>query len=524
MYPAIHAARTPDKPAIIVGDTGDVLTYAQLERQSTQLANALRAAGFVDGDVVALLSTNAVEVFVVYWACLRSGLYLTPVNTHLSPGEIAYIVNDCGARALVASADLAEAAAAARAECASLEIALSFDPRVGDGERGESIEGFGDYAEFVAGGSPEAPGHQRRGNDMLYSSGTTGRPKGVKPPLPDRQVGDPGDPYVMVFGGTYQMGQDTVYFSPAPLYHAAPLRFGMITQSLGGTVITVKKFDAQQCLELIERYRVTHTQWVPTHFVRMLRLPAEVRERYDVSSLTHAVHAAAPCPPEVKKAMMDWFGPILHEYYSSTEANGITMVNPVEWQTKPGTVGQAKLGVLHICSDEGVDLPVGESGTVYFERDALPFSYHNDPKKTASAQHPEHPTWTTTGDIGYVDEDGYLFLNDRKAFTIISGGVNIYPQEIENCLALHPDVDDVAVVGVPDTEYGERVLAAVKTAPGLVGDDDVAQRLQAFVREHLAGYKVPREFRFVDDLPRTPTGKLVKGPLRQKFSTDQAGV
>lgn len=524
MYPAIHAARTPDKPAIIVGDTGDILTYAQLERQSTQLANALRAAGFVDGDVVALLSTNAVEVFVVYWACLRSGLYLTPVNTHLSPGEIAYIVNDCGARALVASADLAEAAAAARAECASLEIALSFDPRVGDGERGELIEGFGDYAEFVASGSPEAPDHQRRGNDMLYSSGTTGRPKGVKPPLPEREVGDPGDPYVMVFGGTYQMGQDTVYFSPAPLYHAAPLRFGMITQSLGGTVITVKKFDAQQCLELIERYRVTHTQWVPTHFVRMLRLPAEVRERYDVSSLTHAVHAAAPCPPEVKKAMMDWFGPILHEYYSSTEANGITMVNPVEWQTKPGTVGQAKLGVLHICSDEGVELPVGESGTVYFERDALPFSYHNDPKKTASAQHPEHPTWTTTGDIGYVDEDGYLFLNDRKAFTIISGGVNIYPQEIENCLALHPDVDDVAVVGVPDPEYGERVLAAVKTAPGVVGDDDVAQRLQTFVREHLAGYKVPREFRFVDDLPRTPTGKLVKGPLRQKFSTDQAGV
>lgn len=524
MYPAIHAARTPDKPAIIVGDTGDILTYAQLERQSTQLANALRAAGFVDGDVVALLSTNAVEVFVVYWACLRSGLYLTPVNTHLSPGEIAYIVNDCGARALVASADLAEAAAAARAECASLEIALSFEPRVGDGERGESIEGFGDYAEFVASGSPEAPDHQRRGNDMLYSSGTTGRPKGVKPPLPEREVGDPGDPYVMVFGGTYQMGQDTVYFSPAPLYHAAPLRFGMITQSLGGTVITVKKFDAQQCLELIERYRVTHTQWVPTHFVRMLRLPAEVRERYDVSSLTHAVHAAAPCPPEVKKAMMDWFGPILHEYYSSTEANGITMVNPVEWQTKPGTVGQAKLGVLHICSDEGVELPVGESGTVYFERDALPFSYHNDPKKTASAQHPEHPTWTTTGDIGYVDEDGYLFLNDRKAFTIISGGVNIYPQEIENCLALHPDVDDVAVVGVPDPEYGERVLAAVKTAPGVVGGDDVAQRLQTFVREHLAGYKVPREFRFVDDLPRTPTGKLVKGPLRQKFSTDQAGV
>ncbi|MGW0036507.1 acyl-CoA synthetase [Gordonia sp. NPDC003376] len=521
MYPGIHAVASADKPAVVVGHTGETLTYADLDRRSIQLGNALRSAGLRDGDVVALLSTNNAEVFVVYWACLRSGLYLTPVNTHLSPEEIAYIVDDCGARGLIVSSDLAESAAAARVGCTAVEVALSFDPDHGDGSL---VDGFADYEDFVASGSSTPAADERRGNDMLYSSGTTGRPKGVKPPLPDRQVGDPGDPYVMVFGGTYQMSADTVYFSPAPLYHAAPLRFGMITQSLGGTVITVDKFDAQQCLELIERYRITHTQWVPTHFVRLLRLPAQVRERHDVSSLTHAVHAAAPCPPEVKKAMMDWFGPILHEYYSSTEANGITMVDPREWQTRPGTVGQAKLGVLHICSDEGVELPVGESGTVYFEREAVPFSYHNDPEKTASAQHPDHPTWTTTGDIGYVDADGYLFLNDRKAFTIISGGVNIYPQEIENCLALHPDVDDVAVVGVPDPEYGERVLAAVTPAPGVVGSDEVAQRLQDFVRRHLAGYKVPREFRFVADLPRTPTGKLVKGPLRQRFTEDGAAV
>lgn len=515
MYPAIHAALHPDKPAVIVAGTDSALSYAELEQRSTQLANAFSDAGLRDGDVVALLSTNAAEVFVVYWACLRSGLYLTPVNTHLSAQEVAYIVDDCGARALVVSADMAEAAMSARETSRALQIALAYSG---------AVPGFDDYEQFLSSGSAEPPAYQRRGNDMLYSSGTTGRPKGVKPPLPDRQVGDPGDPYVMVFGGTYKMDADTVYFSPAPLYHAAPLRFGMITQSLGGTVITTEKFDAEDCLKIIDRYRVTHSQWVPTHFVRMLRLPEQVRSAYEVGSQKFVVHAAAPCPPEVKQQMMDWFGPILHEYYSSTEANGITMVNPEEWSAKPGTVGTAKLGTIHICDDDGVELGVGESGTVYFERDVLPFSYHNDPDKTASAQHPQHPTWTTTGDIGYVDADGYLFLNDRKAFTIISGGVNIYPQEIENCLALHPDVDDVAVIGVPDPEFGERVLAAVTPAPGVTGSDEVADRLRDFVRERLAGYKVPREIRFVTDLPRTPTGKLVKGPLRQRFSDDRAGV
>jgi long-chain acyl-CoA synthetase len=234
------------------------------------------------------------------------------------------------------------------------------------------------------------------------------------------------------------------------------------------------------------------------------------------------VHAAAPCPTEVKSQMMDWFGPILHEYYSSTEANGITMVNPTEWIDKRGTVGKAKLGVIRVCGDDGVELPTGASGVVYFEREALPFQYHNDTEKTVKAQHPDHPNWTTCGDIGYVDDDGYLFLNDRKAFTIISGGVNIYPQEIENCLALHPDVEDVAVIGVPDAEFGERVLAAVQLSSGVVGDESVTRRLQEFVREHLAGYKVPRDVRFVEALPRTPTGKLVKGPLRDRFADEEA--
>ncbi|MDN3459924.1 acyl-CoA synthetase [Rhodococcus sp. APC 3903] len=509
MYPGIYAKSTPDRPAVIMAGTDEILSYADLERRSVQLANALCSAGLQIGDVVALLSTNSTEMFVVYWACLRSGFYLTPVNTHLASNEISYIVDDCGAKALIVSADLATVADDARRTSGHIRTALAFG--------GVGIDGFDSYEQFVRGGSDVPPAYQPRGADMLYSSGTTGRPKGVKPSLPARQVGDNGDPYVAVFGGAYEISANTIYYSPAPLYHAAPLRFGMITHSLGGTVITSDKFDAENSLRIIDHYQVTHSQWVPTHFVRMLRLPQGVRDSYNVSSLTHAIHAAAPCPTEVKSQMMDWFGPILHEYYSSTEANGITMVDPTEWTSKRGTVGKAKLGTIRICGDDGSELPTGTSGIVYFERDVTPFEYHNDLSKTLDSQHPTYPTWTTCGDIGYIDEDGYLFLNDRKAFTIISGGVNIYPQEIENCLALHPVVEDVAVMGVPDEEFGERVLAAVQLSAGVAGDDHVIVRLQDFVREHLAGYKVPREVKFVETLPRTPTGKLVKGPLREQF-------
>jgi fatty-acyl-CoA synthase len=353
---------------------------------------------------------------------------------------------------------------------------------------------------------------------MLYSSGTTGQPKGIKPALPDRQVGEPGDPYVTVFGGAYGMSADTVYFSPAPLYHAAPLRFGMITQSLGGTVLSVTRFDPEQALGIIADYRVTHSQWVPTHFVRMLRLPGDVRAHYDVSTQTHAIHAAAPCPVEVKKQMMAWWGPVLHEYYSSTEANGVTMISPQEWLARPGSVGTARLGIIHICDDEGCELPPGQTGMVYFEREQMPFAYHGDPEKTAQAAHPEHPTWSTCGDIGFLDDDGYLFLRDRKAFTIISGGVNIYPQEVEDALTLHPDVFDVAVIGTPDDEYGELVTAVLTLRDGLVPRQEVVDGLTGYLRSRIAGYKVPRRFEFVDRLPRTPTGKLLKTKLRDQLA------
>ncbi|MEU4673795.1 acyl-CoA synthetase [Amycolatopsis sp. NPDC023774] len=501
MYPGVHAEQFPDKPAVVVAG-GEVLTYGQLEERSARLARYLYEAGLRRGDHIALLAGNDPKVFEVYWAALRSGLYITAVNRHLSPAEVAYIVDDCGAEALIVSGGLAYVAEAVVADTPKVRIRLAY--------RG-SVAGYESYEDTLASTSAEPLPDQPRGMDMLYSSGTTGRPKGIKPPLPERRVDEPGDVYTAVFGPLYGFGPDTVYLSPAPVYHAAPLRFGGVVQALGGTVVLMEKFDAEQALSAIETHRVTHSQWVPTMFVRMLKLPEATRAKYDLSSQRVAIHAAAPCPVDVKRAMIDWWGPVLHEYYSSTEGSGITFIDSEQWLRKPGSVGPAGVGVIRICGEDGEELPAGGIGTVYFERDTLPFAYHNDPGKTAEAQHPEHPTWTTTGDVGYVDEDGFLFLTDRKAFMIISGGVNIYPQEIENALTLHPKVLDVAVVGVPDPEMGEAVRAFVEpageAAPGL-GDE-----LREYLRARIAHYKVPRAFTFVDRLPRTPTGKLVKGEL-----------
>ncbi|MGV9719277.1 acyl-CoA synthetase [Nocardia beijingensis] len=509
MYPGAHVDRFPDKPAVIVAESGEALTYRELEENSVRLARHLHDAGLRRGDHVALLSGNDPKVYEVYWAALRTGLYITAVNRHLSPSEISYIVDDCGARALIASAGLTDAAEQIVPETPAVEIRLAF---------GGHVPGYKSYEEATAAASPQPLPDQPRGADMLYSSGTTGRPKGIKQPLPDRQVGDaPGDTYTAIFGPLYGFDTETVYLSPAPLYHAAPLRFGGVVHALGGTLVIMEKFDAEQALAAIERYRVTHSQWVPTMFVRMLKLDEAVRARYDVSSLRVAVHAAAPCPVDVKRAMIDWWGPILYEYYASTEANGATFIDSEQWLRKPGSVGTAGLGTIRVCGDDGAELPIGEIGTIYFEREAAPFAYHNDPAKTADAVHPDHPNWTTTGDIGYVDEDGYLFLTDRKAFMIISGGVNIYPQEVEDALALHPKVFDVAVIGVPDEEMGESVKAVVQPAPGAEPGPELAAELRDYLRDRIAHYKVPRSFDFADDLPRTPTGKLVKGKLRQRY-------
>jgi acyl-CoA synthetase (AMP-forming)/AMP-acid ligase II len=509
VYPGTHARTTPEKAAVVVAETGDVVTYARLDERSTRLARVLREAGLRPGDHVAFLSDNRPEVFEVYWAALRSGLYVTGVNAHLTADEAAYVVEDCGARVLVASAAVADLAAAVAARVPALERRLVV---------GGDVPGFEPYADALAATSAEPLGDQPCGADMLYSSGTTGRPKGVQPALPQRQVDEPGDTVAGVFGPLYGFGPDTVYYSPAPVYHAAPLRFGAMVHRFGGTLVLASRFDAEAALAHLERYRVTHAQFVPTMFVRMLKLPPEVRDAYDVSSLRVAVHAAAPCPVEVKRRMMEWWGPVLHEYYGSTESNGVTLIGPEEWLRRPGSVGRAGLGVIHVCDDDGEELPPGEVGTIWFERDEMPFAYHGDPDRTAEAQHPRHPTWSTVGDVGRVDDEGYLFLTDRKAFMVISGGTNVYPQEVEDVLTLHPAVHDVAVIGVPDPDMGEVVKAVVQLPDGVEGGPALERELIAFVRARIAHYKAPRSVDFVDELPRTPTGKLQKHRLRARYA------
>ncbi|WP_375483929.1 acyl-CoA synthetase [uncultured Jatrophihabitans sp.] len=500
MFPGLFAVSAPDKRAAIIAETGRTLTYADLDRRSTRLAHHLRRAGLRHGDAVALITDNRLEAFEVYWAAMRSGLYLTAVNHHLAPDEVSYILSDSGAAGLIVSAaqhDLAEAL-----EADGLLVQLAF---------GGPVPGFGDYEQALARSSEEPLGNQPRGAPMLYSSGTTGRPKGVRPPLPERQIDDPGHPDVALHTAAFGFGTESVYLSPAPIYHAAPLRYCASMQSVGGTVVMMEHFDASSMLSTVERYRVIHLQAVPTMFVRLLKLPEAERSGHDLSSLQVAIHAAAPCPPTVKHAMIDWWGPILFEYYAGTEANGMTLINSAEWLEHPGSVGTAILGVPHICGEDGAELPTGRIGLVYFEREELPFWYHRDPKSTRQAQHPRHPTWTTMGDVGRLDPDGYLYLTDRAAFTIISGGVNIYPQEIENALTMHPKVRDVAVVGVPDEEMGQRVKAFVQ--PAETATVGLAGELTEYLRERVAHFKVPREIDVVQTLPRTAVGKLAKRSL-----------
>jgi fatty-acyl-CoA synthase len=509
MYPGAHAAQTPGRPAAILHETGERLSYAELEERSVRLSRLLYDAGLRTGDTIALVAGNDLHYFEVYWAALRSGLYFTAVNWHLTAEESAYIVDDSGARVLIVSAAHAELARQLADLTPAVEIRLAF---------GGTVPGYAGYEQALAATQAAPLAEQPLGDAMLYSSGTTGRPKGIRFPLQPRTVAD-ANPPVAAISQLWGFGPDTVYLSPAPLYHAAPLRYSSWVQMCGGTVVVLRKFDPIEALAAIEQHRVTHGQWVPTHFIRMLKLPDEVRARFDHSSLVAAIHAAAPCPVEVKRAMIDWWGPIVHEYYAATEGAGATVIMAGDWLRKPGSVGRANVGTVRICADDGTELGPGEVGTVYFERDELPFRYHNDPAKTAEAQHLKHPGWTTTGDVGYLDEDGYLFLTDRKSFMIISGGVNIYPQEVENCLTTHPDVLDVAVIGVPDAEMGEAVKAVVQPMPGVTPGPELERKLIDYAREHIAHYKCPCSVTFVDELPRTPTGKLRKHLLRQQFAS-----
>lgn len=506
MYIADQARLTPDKPAMIAAESGQVLTYKQLDDRSNQFARYLNAQGLRRGDHIAILMENNLRFHEVVWAALRSGLYLTTVNRYLPPDDAAYIVNDCGAKAIVSSHDRREIVDGLLPLIPNCPIRLMVEG---------TVPGWESYEDAITGQPAEPLEPQWMGDTMLYSSGTTGRPKGILRPLLDRTVDQGFD--VRQAMNRYGYSSDTVYLSPAPLYHSAPLGFTTAILGFGGTVIMMERFDPENALRFIETYKVSHSQWVPTMFVRMLKLPADVRARYDLSSHKIAVHAAAPCPVDVKRQMIEWWGPIIYEYYAGTEGTGSTAIDSNDWLAHPGSVGRAALGTLHICDEEGNELPTGEAGLVYFEREAMTFAYHNDPTKTRSAQHPRHLNWMSLGDVGYVDADGYLYLTDRKAFMIISGGVNIYPQAIEDALILHPKVQDVAVFGVPDEEMGEAVKAVIEPAPGVAPTDDLAAELMGFARNHLAHYMAPRSIDFIDEMPRLPTGKLYKRLLKDRY-------
>jgi long-chain acyl-CoA synthetase len=508
VFPGSHAALAPDRPAVIMAGSGRTLTYGELDTRSARIAAGLYQLGLRRGDVIALLSDNVAEAFEIFWAGMRSGLYVTAVNRHLAAAEVGYILRDSGAKVLFASAGVVGLAAEVGRDVPEVAGRFSF---------GGAIDGYRSYADLQ---DPSYPAltEQPRGSEMLYSSGTTGRPKGIKLPLPDLAVDEAGgDMIAGLLQHAFGVTSADVYLSPAPIYHAAPLRWAAAVHALGGTVVLMEKFDAEAALAAIERYGATVTQMVPTMFVRMLQLPGDVRARHDVSSLKLAVHAGAPCPPEVKRTMIEWWGPILLEYYGATEGHGITLIDTAAWEQRPGSVGKAAIGIIRVCDDEGVELPQGQIGTVYFERDEPPFTYHNDAVKTAESRHPEHENWSTVGDLGYLDEDGYLYLTDRKSFMIISGGVNIYPQEIENVLTLHPKVFDVAVIGLPHAEMGEQVKAVVQPRPGVTGSDELAAELITYVRDRLAHFKAPRSVDFVNELPRSATGKLVKRKLIDQY-------
>jgi acyl-CoA synthetase (AMP-forming)/AMP-acid ligase II len=508
MFPGAHAATTPAKAAVVMGESGEVTTYAELDAGANRLSHLLHAAGLRPGDHVAVCMENHPRYLEVIWGCHYAGLVYTACSSRLTHGELAYIVNDCAARAFITSRAKAEQAAEILPETPEVELRLMLDG---------VVDGYQSYEDAV-GRQPADPLPERvAGTDMLYSSGTTGRPKGIKGATPTKPLGaelsSVGGLMAVLFG----VDADSVYLSPAPLYHAAPLRFCLGVHELGGTAVVMEHFDPEQALALIDRYHVTHSQWVPTMFVRMLKLPDEVRERYDVSSLKVAVHAAAPCPVQVKQKMIAWWGPVLHEYYAGTEGNGFVYCNSEAWLAHPGTVGSPLACTVHIVGEDGEELPTGEAGTVYFEGGAT-FEYHNDPAKTAASR--SDRGWSTLGDVGYLDTDGFLYLTDRKAYMIISGGVNIYPQEAENVLVNHPAVVDVAVFGVPNEDFGEEVKAVIQPVT-MPADADASAALEreliAFCRGELADVKCPRSIDFREELPRHPTGKLYKRLLKDEY-------
>ena len=503
-----HAEAQPDRPAVILHPSGKQVSFAEMEAGANRLARRFRRAGLVEGDTVAVLMENNEHLHTLMWAARRSGLYYAVINTHLTPPEAAYIVDNSGAKAVIGSR-------AMRKVCEGLAEHLPNGLpdllMIAD----DDLDGWQYYPECVADDPGTPIADEIEGDLLQYSSGTTGRPKGIRRELshlPPAEMPNVLSALLMAIGIT----GDAVYISPAPLYHTAPCLWTMSAHAMGVTVVVMEKFDPEQTLAAIQRHHVTHGQFVPAMFVRMLKLPDSVRDSYDVSSLKRVVHAAAPCPVDIKKQMLDWWGPIVDEYYSSSEGAGVTFISADDWAKHPGSVGKPLLGEAHILDENGDDVPAGQAGQVYFDMGAVNFVYHNDPEKTAESR--DRHGWVTVGDVGYLDEDGYLFLTDRKHHMIISGGVNIYPQEAENMLVTHPKVLDAAVFGIPDDDMGQAVKGVVQTLDPADATDEFADELSTWLRERLAHYKCPRSISFEAQLPRTDAGKLYKQELIKKYS------
>jgi long-chain acyl-CoA synthetase len=512
MYAAEHARTHPDQPAIVMATSGDVVTFAAYEAAANQVAHLLRASGLRRGDHVAIFMDNDYRMLMCEGGAERAGLYYTCVNSYLSVEEVAYIVNDSQSRVVMTSAAKAEVARQLPALCPDVERWLIA------GAGGDQAP-FEAWEDAIAAHRSDPIADEQLGTPMPYSSGTTGRPKGILRPLP---AASPTGNLAVISGlrNLWRFREGMVYLSPAPLYHAAPQTSVALALRLGSTSVVMEHFDAAQYLELVGRYRVTHSQVVPTMFSRLLKLPEDLRAAADVSSLEVIVHAAAPCPVPVKEQMIAWFGPIILEYYAATEGNGFTFCDSPDWLAHKGTVGRPIGAEVLILDEDGNSCPTGTSGTVWF-RGATNFEYFNDPAKTAESRNAAGDA-STIGDVGYLDDEGYLFLTDRKSYMIISGGVNIYPQETENLLITHPKVMDAAVIGVPDEDLGEAVKAVVQPAPGVEPGTALERELIAFCREHLAHFKCPRTVDFQDELPRLPTGKLYKRLLRDRYWADHA--
>jgi long-chain acyl-CoA synthetase len=504
-HPSHHARTHPDKIAYRMASSDDAISYRELDARSNQGAHVFRSLGLGPGAHIALLMENRLEFMEICWAAQRSGVYYTAISSYLTRDEVAYIIADCGARVVITSLKHGEVLDGLDRDAPGAPALYMVD---------EPQPGFRSWSEALA-AQPETPiADEVGGLDMLYSSGTTGRPKGIKRALEPHPIDELSQGLRVLCVDMCGISADSVYLSPAPLYHAAPLRFNMMVAHVGGTSVIMEAFDAEEFLALVERHRVTQAQLVPTMFVRMLKLPEEVRRRHDLSSLRGAIHAAAPCPVDVKQQMIDWWGPILIEYYAGSEGNGSTVCTSPQWLAHRGSVGRAAVGKLKIVDEHDRELPPGGIGTVYFA-DGPVFQYHNDDDKTRGAYN--RHGWSTLGDLGYLDSDGYLYLTDRKAYMIISGGVNISPQETEDVLVGHPEVVDVAVFGVPHEEMGEQVKAVVQLRDMSRAGPALAAELIAFCRQRLSPIKCPRSVDFEAELPRTPTGKLMKRLLRDRY-------